>query len=255
MAIFQKFLQYLNIKYDVNDGKNRGTNVLYDSHSELNFSIDETFLIEADATKSVISGDMPLAKENRHLNGFVCKNTTERIQQLFNNSIVKVENYIRQTELQDSSFFDIVNAYKETTEEILELSTPEKISIIVNSITQTNLSQTDSLVYITELTRMLFPDDSCNNFFILDHNKDFSPDEYPITGIPSLKFIFSYHDETTADNEIKYFEYSKKTGLTHKTHEQLQEAFDNERYEYLLRHKKEIPNIEQQEIEDDIYVY
>ena len=102
---------------------------------------------------------------------------------------------------------------------------------------------------------MLFPDGSCNNFFILDHDKDFLPDDIHVTGVPSLKFIFSYHDDTAPDNEVKYFEYSKKTGLTHKTHEQLQEAFNSERYEYLLRHKKEIPNIEYQETEDDIYAY
>lgn len=255
MAIFQKFLQHLNIKYDVNDGKNRGTDIQYGSHSEVNFSIDDTFLIEADATRSVISGDMPLAKENRHLNGFLCKNTTDSVHQKFNESITKVENYIRETEFQESSFFDVVNAYKNTTDETFELSTTEKISIIINSITQTNLSQTDSLVYVTELTRMLFPDGSCNNFFILDHDKDFLPDDIHVTGVPSLKFIFSYHDDTTPDNEVKYFEYSKKTGLTHKTHEQLQEAFNSERYEYLLRHKKEIPNIEYQETEDDIYAY
>ena len=39
----------------------------------------------------------------------------------------------------------------------------------MNSITQTELSPTDTLVYISELTKMLFPEGECTNYYILDH--------------------------------------------------------------------------------------
>jgi len=245
MAIYQKFLKYLGLDFDVYDGECRGSDVIYSRHSNVNMAIDD-MLITIDATKSVISGDMPLAKENRPLKGFICINKNEITQERFRESLEKVHKYIYENEKQESSFFDVVNAYRKflDEEELFDLSDSEKISIVINSITQTDLSETDSLVYISELTRILFPNGNLKNYFVLEHREG--------ERIPGIAVILAYSDETNANRETNgYFIYSKNSGLEYKTLEDLQKAFDMKYYEYMKRYKRSIPNIKEKDTEED----
>ena len=61
LAIFEKFMNHLNIPYDMtNTLGGSGHSISYESLKRMSLIIDE-FLLEADATRGVISGDMPLA--------------------------------------------------------------------------------------------------------------------------------------------------------------------------------------------------
>lgn len=255
MGIYQAFLKDMGVKFDhADDNFNRNRNVSYKNHPVVNINIDDEFLIEADATRSVITGDMPLAKENRPLKGFLCTNQNEDTQKRFAASIEKVNKYIAQTEELETSFFDVVNAYKDSLEgeDILTLTDQEKLSILVNSITQTELSETDRLVYVNELTKNLFPSGNCDNYFVINHGEGYKGGKYT-NGIPELTIIFSYYAENDPTQEKTYYSYSTKDGLQVRTHDELQEEFNNERYEYMIRYQKEIPNIEIKKSEGDKY--
>ena len=123
----------------------------------------------------------------------------------------------------------------------------------MNSITQTELSPTDTLVYISELTKMLFPEGECTNYYILDHQQDMADNEWKTTGIPALQIVLAY--QPSQEDDPVYYLYSQETGLTQKTHEELQESFNKERYEYMIRYKKEIPNITMPEKKESSYAY
>lgn len=253
MAIYEKFIQHLNIPFDIDDGNKRGETADYQAHPTIRMAISDKYFIEADPTHSVIKGDMPLAKENRPVNGFKCKNNSEQVRQDFQASIDKVNAYIWQEEKNETSFFDVVDAYRKITDNPVELSSAEKMSIIMNSITQTELSPTDTLTYISELTKMLFPDGTCTNYYILDHQQEMADDVWKTTGIPALQIVLAY--QAPQAEEPVYYLYSKETGLDRKTHDEVQEFFNQERYEYLTRYKKEIPNITIPKKEGGPYAY
>ena len=105
MGIYEAFLKSLGIRFEHSD-RERQRNAInpYKTHHALNINIDDEFLIEADATRGVIIGDMPLAKENRPLTGFICLNKNEDIQKRFASSLDKVNKYIAQTEELETSF-------------------------------------------------------------------------------------------------------------------------------------------------------
>lgn len=242
LAIFEKFMNHLNIPYDMtNTLGGSGHSISYESHKRMSLIIDE-FLLEADATRGVISGDMPLAKENRSLEGFICLNYNEETQEKFNASLKKVHDYIKETEKQETSFFDIVDSYQSLIEEdqSFEITVADKLSILVNSISQTELSETDRLVYISELTKILFPDGICQNYFVLEY----------LDGerLPVVTTIFEYKKSPTSPSkDSQYFAYSTKKGLEFKSHEEIQESFEKEKYEYMLRYRKELPDIKVEE--------
>ena len=248
LAIFEKFMNHLNIPYDMtNSLGGSGHSISYESHKRMSLIIDE-FLIEADATRGVITGDMPLAKENRPLEGFICLNYTDDTQAKFDASLKKVHDYINETEKKETSFFDVVDSYQSLIEEdqSVEITDADKMSILINSITQTELSETDRLVYISELTKMLFPDGRCQNYFILEHIEG--------ENLPVISTIFKYKEsENPETNDLRYFIYSTKKGLEEKTHEEIQEAFTKEKYEYMLRYKKELPNIKVEKKREGYY--
>lgn len=236
MGIYQKFLKHLGLKYDVNTWEGKGPHVSYDLHPSLTIIIDD-YVVEADATRGVISGDMPLAKENRPLKGFCCFNEHPVTKAKFNASLDKVNRYIADTEKQETSFFDVLNAYEEVSEQANEpfiLTDSEKLSILMNSLAQTDLSETDRLVYTVELTRSLFPKRNCKNYFVLQHQ----PDKV----LPTIATIFTYYDENDKES-LRYFSYSTASGLQEKTLEELQKDFDQDRYEYMIRYKHEIPDV------------
>lgn len=242
LAIFEKFMNHLNIPYDMTDSLGgSGHSISYETHKRMSLIIDE-YLLEADATRGVITGDMPLAKENRPLEGFICLNYNEETQDRFNASLKKVHDYIKETEKQETSFFDIVDSYQNLIEEdqSFEITDADKLSILVNSISQTTLSETDRLVYISELTKMLFPDGLCQNYFVLEHLDD--------ERLPIVTTIFEYKKSLTSPSkESQYFVYSSAKGLEFKSHEEIQESFNQEKYEYMLRYRKELPDIKIEE--------
>ena len=235
-------MNHLNIPYDMtNTLGGSGHSISYESHKRMSLIIDE-FILESDATRGVISGDMPLAKENRSLEGFICLNYNEETQEKFNASLKKVHDYIKETEKQETSFFDIVDSYQSLIEEdqSFEITVADKLSILVNSISQTELSETDRLVYISELTKILFPDGICQNYFVLEHLEG--------ERLPIVTTIFEYKKSPTSPSkDSQYFVYSTKKGLEFKSHEEIQESFEKEKYEYMLRYRKELPDIKVEE--------
>ncbi len=234
MAIYQKFLHHLGIKFDVQANYGRGGEVPYDAHSVVNMVIDE-FYIEADATRGVIAGDMPLAKENLPLEGFKCMNNQQTTVTKFYESINKVNEYIQETEKQENSFYDVVNAYMQKTT-TPTITPEERLKILIESVESSPLSETDQLVHINELTKRLFPARNCDSYFILEHTEE--------NPTPDLVVMFAYlGEDIDTSTETTYIACSKTKGTRYMSQEEVQKMFDDEDYEYMYKYRKDLPDI------------
>ncbi len=237
MGIYQKFLKYLNIKYMVKTNLESGVHVLFAKHPTINAIIDN-MVLSIDATRGVINGDMPLAKENKPLKGFICLNNNRATQEKFNKSLTKVNKYIQETETKEQSFYSILDEYNalKTKDNISGLSDSEKLNILVQSIKETTLSETDRLAHISNLTDTLFPEKNCTNHFVLQN--------IPSAKVPKISTIISYGPtKDTPPADRRYITYSTVSGQQEMTLSELLSAFKNNQYEYMLHHQKNLPGI------------
>lgn len=234
-AIYSKFLESLGIEYEYT------INCRYaGGHEGLNF-IANQFYVSADSTiDSIIYGDMPAAKQGLPLTGFKLLNYKASTQEEFDASIKKVNDYIKKEEEQDKSFSDLVNQYKTNLENPKDLSSEERLNILLTSLEKSTLPPTDSLGYVHTLIKNLFSKTSayCEDFFLRDNYIENGEKRLGI----SIIIYYSSNDELDSE-PVKYYLYKPTKELTQITREQLEERIFSGQYQTINDHNQRIPRI------------
>lgn len=238
-AIYSKFLECLGAKVEYVGSQDYTTR----NHASLRFALGK-FLVYADSLNGIVSGDLPRAKMHQSLHGFYLDNYLKSTIQEFNDSIEKVNNYIKEKEAKEEDYLSLIEDYKKSTIQGIELTNEEKRDILLNGVSTCTLPVMDSLTYIVQLTSSLFPKSptsNCQSYFIRDNYPEESRD---LT--EGVAVVICFNGKSPIKEELpsnEYYIYRPSQGITKISQEGLNACFDNNQYEELNSHKANIPGI------------
>ena len=148
--MYAKLLSKLGIHFASSYGKNAfgmenpfGEADYGKGHANLEFRAGK-FLVSADSVTSILNGDIMQAKLNQRLVGIKCNNRNKKTQQEFQAALTKMYRLIAQQEKgreevqveRVETLDELLAEYSQETENIRDVSINERLSILINKVTQ-----------------------------------------------------------------------------------------------------------------------
>ena len=153
--IFSKFLEMLDIPYQIVD-YNDNQNIDYkNAHMKVNFKVDDV-VMEADAAHGLQYSDMTKEKAYGFVNNFKPKiNTPLRIKDEIFKQLYEVDEYIGKNEEQQH-FEDAVENYENTYKRNNNITIEERILMLIDIIKNSKLKTMDIIDVIARIKRQMF---------------------------------------------------------------------------------------------------
>lgn len=237
-AIYSKFLEKLGISYNYTSRCDYGK-----GHAALEF-VAGKFFVSADSVTSIILGDLPKAKLGQPLVGFEIKNYNQDTIDEFNQSLEKVDEYIKSVEQEQQNYTDIIEQYSQMRINNIKLSPQERRDILFEKINNSTLPVTDSLTYIHLLEKRLFPileSHHCKSYFVSDANP---PKERDKSATVAVIICFNPTGDIRVNiTENEYYTYIPTEGITKTSKEALQENIKTGRFNSISEHVGAIPGL------------
>ena len=198
-------------------------------HVSVEYRTDK-YLINADSTVNIIYSDLYYAKFNKKLGGIKCLNSNKKTQSEFNNMLNKVYEriYDKENQFEDMANNDISSKLKYLFDSFQKLP-------------KDNLNTMDCVSYFIDLYRSIFDSDERKNKVKVTFVRCGSKINIIVT-------INSFGVEYIEDNN--YYIVIPNGNISSITHEELQDVFDDGRYEYVNDKRDKIPGIKLDNIED-----
>lgn len=241
-AIFTKILYEYGINYSCSHIANT-TEEYGQGHINVEFRIGK-FLILADAITSVFTGDLFQAKVNNPIKGFICLNINSDSMVEFRKSLEKVVKYIQEElDYSDMSLEELLNEYKNNTDNIKSVPFRERLDIAIEKINGTKVFKPmDMYAYIMTLGNILFtPQEHVKNIkFAVIKNNDVDEDK-----VAMPLGILSVNEEGFLDNpdNTEYYIYDIEVGIIPTTLDEIKDKFKNNIYEHISERVDKIPGI------------
>lgn len=210
------------------------------------------FIIMADPLKSIFTGDLFGVKINQMPKGFTCMNDYPGTQKEFEESLIKVFDYINceetfeyQEVLKTYSLNDLLDNYRMFSENYKEIPFEERVSVLMEKITSLkDLKGMDVYSYIKHLGKNCFSESELNNniyFEIVKNNKVSDPTKEVLpVGILVINNSGFGSDAYLND----YYAFSPEEGLRQVSYYVLKEYFDNKIFDSINPTKStKIPGI------------
>lgn len=226
-AIYSKFLEALQLPYNIAGGTTYGPNHLY-----IEFAYDNYYII-ADSTKTLINSDLSLAKRGKELSGFVLLSTHQKkTKENFHDELENVKQYIKREE-ENEMFTTLLETYKNKYKSAdSELTFEEKRQLYLESIVENTLNPIDSMGYILDIQSILFPTISkqiCKTIFL----KDSTPPLVRDKNSALAAVIYFSEDEDNADKNAQYYLYRPEIGIEIETKESLKNKILTKELSYI----------------------
>ena len=246
-AIYSKFLEALQLPYNIAGGTTYGPNHIY-----IEFAYDNYYII-ADSTKTLINSDLSLAKRGKDLSGFVLLSTHKKnTKEKFHDELENVKQYIKREE-DNERFATLLEIYKSKYKtEHSKLTFEEKKQLYLESITKNTLKTIDSIGYILDIQSVLFPTTEtkfCQTCFIKDSIPPLSRDKDSALAA----VIYFNEDENNSDKNTQYFLYRPESGIESITKLELQEKFASKQLSFIRNgyNSQSIPGIKKEGDDND----
>ena len=226
-AIYGYFLNMFDINYISSDSL---TDKYGGGHAKLQFRVDK-FIINADAVKSVLDGDLVRSKVGAPLNGLRIDNKNEKTRKEFEDAVERVYSIFKR---EDRINEELIPQHRE--ELYLEnLSIYERLELIIAKANERKLAPVDNLGYILRLKSLFYSGIESRHdlsYVVLRSNED---DKI------GLKAIFTIIDES---DKSYYFIYEPNGTIEPISKDKLADLIYQGNLEYLSRHVDEIPNLD-----------
>lgn len=244
--MYAYFLKRLGIDSKSYDSDSYGM-----GHDNVEFRCGK-FIVLADALTSIFTGDLFNVKLNQKPKGLLCINQNADTQVEFNKIVDKVFDYVKSEEqfeyqevLKTYSIKDLLESYRNHTDNYKEIPLEERIKILLEKVNSMGvLKGMDVYSYIKSLGNMCFTDEErkYNICFEIVKNNDVKSDDKDAMPIG----ILVVNENGFADNayENNYFTYSPHEGMKQISYYTLKEYFENSIFEYIdPRRDVRIPGI------------
>lgn len=250
-AIFAKFLQQLNIKFETTSRLNG----FYKGHTSLMFRVGK-FLVNADSVESILKCDLVSAKMNNPLDGLRCINKNEETRDEFADTLSHVYLMIAAEEHKEEkveeveTFEDILHEYEGCVEENLDLDS--KLSIMLDKVIHAGMQSVDSIAYLLQLRKIIFTKEERERNIKISIVRDNVT--VPKERLATISAIFTINkDNMYADIfENEYYFFHPNYPLVPVSIIEIEELFRGKLLEYIGDKYLEIPglSIKEESIDD-----
>lgn len=240
-AIYAKFLSELNLNFEIQGG-DFGTE-FNGNHASLQFRYDN-YIIEADAVTNILHGDLMQVKLNQPLVGFRCLNNNEQTQAQLKNIVTSVYQDVAR---QEGIIYGVESM--ETIEDILSqygiynldntIHFSKKVSVLFDKMKHCHLEGINQYSYLLQLRMILFDEEELKNNIevnIIRYNGNVST--YPVAIITTNPIHINCD---SSDNS--YFLYSYNHDFESISSKELNDCFQNRRFQYISNRDPRIPGI------------
>lgn len=245
-AIFTKFLSELGINFKSHYNSFSGEADYGNSHVFVEFRSSK-FLVRADAVTAVLNSDLINAKLNQSLCGLECLNQNKETQEEFANVVEKMYHLIMDQENsksyleQDMTFEDVMNAYRNKTNNLLDLSIKDRIELLTELVDDKNLSNIDSWGYMRKLIKILFTKEELGidttppqvGLVIVGNNIVVEEEEHKTT----TAIIYQNKEENQElnldQNSLDYYIYNPRQPIEKNDYNEMLAQFQSKKYYYL----------------------
>lgn len=159
-ALYAKFLSEMGVDLAINSAGLE--NEFGAGHANLTFKIDK-FIVNADATNSIIKNDMFLSKINSGVFGLVCKNKSQKSCEAFNKTLKNVYTFVKINEIQKNknnkvlNFDDCISDYHNIFEnKKQEEMFKDNLCAMMSNLNNKNLNEGETMFYLLKLKKMIF---------------------------------------------------------------------------------------------------
>ena len=200
-----------------------------DSHANLKYVVDN-IIVSADATLSILNGDLINAKMQNKLNGLQCLNVEPEAKKQFDDALNKVYNNLK---LPNSLF-------KKYHDDVVNKPLVDKLKILFDDISDKNFSATDFVSYITNIKHELFTTNELDwNLKINYIGKNNNHNQYPV-----VLFLVNTNDIKNAQEDtVQYLYDPLDKKITKMTKEELEKMFSEGKL-FFIDEQLKIPNID-----------
>ncbi len=226
-AIYGYFLQMFGITYVSSDTckENYGS-----GHAKLQFRAGK-YIVNADAVRTILDGDLVRCKVGAELNGLKIVNRNQSTREEFYSALERIYKLFKENNILNES---LIKSYREKLG-LSELTIKERLDVMIAKANDKKLASIDNLGYILRLKSLFYNGIELGNnvsFVVLRSNEDDK------VGVKAVFTIMDLDDRTT------YYIYEPNGELKHVTRDQLINMFEQGDLEYLSRHIDEIPNLD-----------
>ena len=219
-SIYSKFLEKLGITYKIAGGKTYGPNHIY-----VELAYDNYYII-ADSTKSIINGDLSLAKRGNELQGFfLLSSHSAKTKDKFKKDLTNVCEYIKKEE-QKTQYLT-----KQNPTAIEDMTPEEKKEKFFHLIENSFLKSIDEMGYILELQNLFFTSndkEKCRTCFIRDNTTT------ELNKKKSLITIICFYEDNQIDfSKHKYYIYRPGYEIKDIKKEELEEKLLSNKFSYI----------------------
>ena len=188
--LFSKFLELLELPYQIVDYNDRKNIDYKNSHMKVNFKIDDV-IIEADAGHGLQKSDMSMEKSYGKVSNFRPKKETPiRIINEIENQLKIVDEHFEKSKEQ-IQFQDALEIYENKYQKDNNISVKERITMIQEIINKSNLRYLDIMNLIRRIQKRMFKEDQdvCNIEFIINKKPKQNDKTY------ELAIVIIYNDK------------------------------------------------------------
>ena len=222
-ALFEKILHNLGVEYEV---VKHYENIYGREHSSTKIVVDH-FILTADIMKSSVINDAFYSKIGKLLNNIRCINQESDSRAEFKELFQKVYNYVNEKTLSvdDIKAKNILNSVDKT------LSFSEKIENLISDFEfSEHLPFMERLAYLKHLYFSYFTNYQLSaNIHMVIAREHIGEDEY----MPIALFAVNNKKVSAFPEKNLYFGFDSSFEFHQYTYQELQELFDNYKYEYL----------------------
>ena len=235
--LYVKFLELLNIPYQIMGYDNNLNVRYYKMHIKVRFKTGE-YLVDADAGHGVFNSDMSSIKIFNQVHGFkLVPGLPVRVQDEFNKKTAKVEEYIASLN-EENEFDDALEVYENEYAKKENVSFKEKIDILKYFINRLKSPYIVMISWINELVEKLFGKDNNNIHveFIINNNPTNPNLKYEL----AIAIIYNENEDIFEDYLSNTFlVITEDRHLTKYDALAFQSKFDNKEFDYTSQHRKE----------------
>lgn len=236
--IFAKFLDLLGIPYQIVD-YDRNTNIDYkDSHMKIIFKIGD-IVMEADAAHGLMGSDLSIEKSYGEVRNFKpLVDVPLRIKESVSNLLDLVDEYMNK-EKNKNQFADALDIYESLYKKNESISIEERVKIITDVISKSDLKFIDMQRIINSLKKRIFASmqDGCFIEFVINHNPLKQDKTYELT------IVIAYNengDAKTSPDSNKYIVISSDKSMEYIDYGELKSRFENNTYSFAGRDRKNL---------------
>lgn len=236
--LFAKFLDMMNVPYQITDYHNR-TKISYEkSHMKVRFKLGE-YIIEADAAHGLYSSDLSIEKVYGRVRHFKpIGMLPERIRDDVFDELLEVDEYFKNTQIRHE-FNDAKEIYENDYKKNPNIRVEDKVIVLLNMIGRVNLKFMDMFDWVRANKKQLFANDpnSCILEFIINKNPVKEDKNYEL----AMAIMYNDKGDVLKDlNDNKYLIITADKNVESLDYTEIKRRFKNDIYDFTSSDRRAI---------------